>query len=524
VKLVYTATPEATNLTTEQGNFLRYTNARRVQSTLFDHTNGAATGYSERLNGGTNEKYGVARSMSVMPGDTIKVQVYAKYADPNTTNWNQTLTNLMSAIASNTGGIVVDGGGYSSSTSSFSFGGLVNTGGSSPSSPKAFLNWIIFDRDYNFKDGGFIQVSQAAKETGTDGPHEKLSKNDILIKEPGYIYIYLSNEETSPVEVFFDDLNVVQVKSPVVQTDDYYPFGGEFNTFKRENSTPNQYKFNGGSELQDELGLEVYLTDYRTYDPWGRLGWWQIDPKVDEYYDESPYNFSHNNPIRYNDPKGDCPPGDMTCLGIGVGFVQGVVSSVTSTVELMGNLSSPSGQVDLAMGAAAVVQNPGAVVDGAVSSIKETGNTLVNGTDFERGVVIGKGAAIAAEVAGAKGLGSVTKIAETGNAIKTVGKLDGSFSIKNWTGYPGGAKPSGTFRLLEGTEYKNARNLANETNKGLRASDPTKYAGKQIHEIKPVKFGGSPTDAANKVPLTQPQHAQYTTFWNNLMRDIKKKP
>jgi RHS repeat-associated protein len=292
VKLVYTATPEATNLTTEQGNFLRYTNARRVQSTLFDHTNGAATGYSERLNGGTNEKYGVARSMSVMPGDTIKVQVYAKYADPNTTNWNQTLTNLMSAIASNTGGIVVDGGGYSSSTSSFSFGGLVNTGGSSPSSPKAFLNWIIFDRDYNFKDGGFVQVSQAAKETGTDGPHEKLSKNDILIKEPGYIYIYLSNEETSPVEVFFDDLNVVQVKSPVVQTDDYYPFGLTFNSYQRENSVDQKFKFQGQEHI-DDLGLGWDSFKWRNHMPdIGRF--FNVDPLAESFYYNSPYAFSEN--------------------------------------------------------------------------------------------------------------------------------------------------------------------------------------------------------------------------------------
>jgi RHS repeat-associated protein len=269
---------------------------------LFDHTNGASTGYSERLNGGTNEKYGVSRSMSVMPGDTIKVQVYAKYADPNNANWNQTLTNLMSAIASNTGGIVVDGGGYSSSTSSFSFGGLVNTGGSSPSSPKAFLNWIIFDRDYNFKDGGFIQVSQAAKETGTDGPHEKLSKNDILIKEPGYIYIYLSNEETSPVEVFFDDLNVVQVKSPVVQMDDYYPFGLTFNSYQRENTVHQDYLY-GGKEIQDELSLGWFDFLARQYEPTtGRF--LAIDPLADKMRRYSPYAYSFDNPIRFTDPDG----------------------------------------------------------------------------------------------------------------------------------------------------------------------------------------------------------------------------
>jgi hypothetical protein len=36
-----------------------------------------------------------------------------------------------------------------------------------------------------------------------------------------------------------------------------------------------------------------------------------------------------------------------------------------------------------------------------------------------------------------------------------------------------------------------------------------------------VKFGGSPTDPANKIALTPAEHAQYTTFWNRLMRDLQ---
>ena len=35
---------------------------------------------------------------------------------------------------------------------------------------------------------------------------------------------------------------------------DYYPFGLTFNSYQRENTTPNQYLYNG-KELQDELDL-----------------------------------------------------------------------------------------------------------------------------------------------------------------------------------------------------------------------------------------------------------------------------
>lgn len=308
------ATLETANLAAEQSKFLRIENARRINAAIFDHTNGTADGYSQRLTGSANEIYGLARSLSVMPGDTIKVEVFAKYVDADeSVNWTQSLTNLMAAIQSGTGGVTTDGASYSTSTSSFIHAGNVDYSNSSGSAPKAFLNWIIFNRDFELRDAGFIQISGAAMENGTNVPHERLAKDNIIVREPGYAYIYLSNEETqNPVEVFFDDFRVEHVKSAVIQMDDYYPFGAVFNTYSRENSLRNQYKYNGGSELQDELGLEVYLTDHRTYDPWGRLGWWQVDPKVDEMYSWSPYNYSFNNPILYNDPKGDCPP-DTWC-------------------------------------------------------------------------------------------------------------------------------------------------------------------------------------------------------------------
>jgi len=99
---------------------------------------------------------------------------------------------------------------------------------------------------------------------------------------------------------------------------------------------------------------------------------------------------------------------------------------------------------------------------------------------------------------------------------------EGSFSVFNWKGYPaGGIKPTGPFRLLEGAEYTSARNLANSTNAAMRRANPEMFKGLQIHEIHPIKFGGSPTDLSNKIFLTPSQHAQYTNFWNALMRSNK---
>lgn len=83
--------------------------------------------------------------------------------------------------------------------------------------------------------------------------------------------------------------------------DDYYPFGLTFNSYERENSAPNNLKYQSW-ELQDELNLGTYLTEFRSYDP--AIGrWWQVDPKANEFH--SPYVGMGNNPIRYIDPLGD---------------------------------------------------------------------------------------------------------------------------------------------------------------------------------------------------------------------------
>lgn len=101
----------------------------------------------------------------------------------------------------------------------------------------------------------------------------------------------------------------------MVQMDNCYPFGLTFNSYSRESSVENRYLYNQGAgdkkfltERVFDLDLNVDLTMYRVYDP--AIGrWWQVDPLADE--DElvslTPYNYSFNNQIRYNDPEGDCP-------------------------------------------------------------------------------------------------------------------------------------------------------------------------------------------------------------------------
>lgn len=301
-----TATLEPANANTERGQFLRYDNAKLVNTSLFDRTNGSApttiTGYAQRLNGSANEKYGLAKSLSVMPGDVINAEVYAKYVDPNTSNWTAALTTLMSQITANTAGVVVDGVQYTQSTASFPAGFAGLQGTTDNGAPRAYLNWLVFDRNYVFITGGFKQITTAARETGTDVAHERIfNTSPITITQPGYVYIYLSNESLTPVEVYFDDLKVTHTKSPIIQQDDYYPFGLTFNSHSREGSVTQKYKYNGMEDANDLALGWLIPSKFRTYHP--ELGrFMQVDPIIKEH--ESPYAWNTNNPLMYPDPEG----------------------------------------------------------------------------------------------------------------------------------------------------------------------------------------------------------------------------
>src|SRR5690606_12189763 len=126
-----------------------------------------------------------------------------------------------------------------------------NTAGSTGTGPKAYLNWLVFDHDFKPILGkcGYMRLTDAAKETGQDVLHERLFSQVIAIDVPGYVYIYLSNENETPIDVYFDEFQVEHVKSPVVQMSDYYPFGLSFNAHQRENSVDQKHLFNG-KELQ----------------------------------------------------------------------------------------------------------------------------------------------------------------------------------------------------------------------------------------------------------------------------------
>ncbi|WP_299146763.1 hypothetical protein [uncultured Tateyamaria sp.] len=105
------------------------------------------------------------------------------------------------------------------------------------------------------------------------------------------------------------------------------------------------------------------------------------------------------------------------------------------------------------------------------------------------------------------------------NATNTAVKKfpNGTFSVSDWKGYPKGeAIPqppkNTTFRLIEGDEYAAALKAKNAANRKYRRENniPNGY---EVHEIVPVKYGGSPTDPANKYVLSADYHRKVVSPW-----------
>ncbi|MCE2995043.1 MAG: hypothetical protein LW863_05580, partial [Flammeovirgaceae bacterium] len=290
---IVTATYEDANLQGESADFNpSYDKANRISTTLYNHTVGGEK--SQRLSAaGSNDIVGLAKSIYVVPGDTIKLSVYAKYYTPTTNNTN-VAGQIATAISSSFGLSALSTGeaakAYQSLNSIYAPGPFIGSDEwENAAAPKAFLNYILFDKNYVPYDFGFDQISTNALETGSNVPHDKLELT-ALARVPGYIYVFLSNENDKIVDVFFDDLTITHVHSPVIQSDDYYPFGLSIKETSYQRGNTN---YEG---LVTAQGLGLKDIGFRQYDPvLGRFH--GIDPLAELELGLSPYQFAGNSPI-----------------------------------------------------------------------------------------------------------------------------------------------------------------------------------------------------------------------------------
>ncbi|MFL9485568.1 DUF6443 domain-containing protein [Chitinophagaceae bacterium LWZ2-11] len=277
------------------------------------------TAQSYRLNGAGGGQTGLGITLHVMAGDKIDIFGKSYYEDNNS---NDNLRNSLAtssilngllggptgtATAGHAGVTAGQLGGMSDMTTAVtSF--LTSNGGTRLSTfssvPRAYINYIVFDEHFKYVSGNISPVGSVGV---VKDHHGDATLQGISIPKNGYLYVYCSNE--SPVNVYFDNLQIVHTQGPLTEETHYYPFGLTMAgiSSKTADGLENKMKYNGGSELQnkefsDGSGLEMYATELRSLDP--QIGrWWQIDSKPTDMV--SPYASMSNNPIRYSDPLGD---------------------------------------------------------------------------------------------------------------------------------------------------------------------------------------------------------------------------
>lgn len=170
------------------------------------------------------------------------------------------------------------------------------------SRPKAFINYIVFDEQFNAVARGFKQVENP-------GPLQPpIVRSDIPITQNGWIYVFVNNE--SQQAVYFDNFQVIHARSNILEETHYYPFGLVMKAISPRSLSVypvNKHKFNDkelqSEEFSDGTSLDEYDFGARYYDP--QIGRWNgPDPMAEKFPNVSPYSYASNNPVLFVDKNG----------------------------------------------------------------------------------------------------------------------------------------------------------------------------------------------------------------------------
>ncbi len=252
------------------------------------------------LDGTTDKRVGPYTILKVFPGDTVRMEVFGKYEQRETHNTLPVASILASLLAPTSAAFNLEAGGlgsgFTDALSPFLFGKNADE-----SRPAADLNYILFDKDLNVITFDYDRIEESAGFAPASENTVGFDKLELetIIDRVGYLYVYVSNESEGS-RVWMDDLTINYHHSPIVQAEDYYPFGLTMTGTAFQHGNEN-YK---GMVTTEGIGLKDL--GFRQYDP--ALGRFHaVDVLSELQFDNSSYQYAGNNPIQNTDVLGLLP-------------------------------------------------------------------------------------------------------------------------------------------------------------------------------------------------------------------------
>ncbi|MCE2896176.1 MAG: DUF6443 domain-containing protein [Flammeovirgaceae bacterium] len=308
VTTTHAATMESENFNTENPKWLNLNSSRFVQLA------NATPGGDQSIKMDKDYRVGPGKSFKVFPGDKIDGNVQAYFTAGSFSQAATTSAIVLAAQAVLSGGSSLIDGAIQSAYTTTGNSAIALGGYRGAAQPSAYLNYILCDEFYVPLKAKSFPVQNTAGVR-----HTVAFDQTLQVDQLGYLFVYLSYDNENTIPVYFDELKITYTESPVIQVNNYYPFGLASTEWVREGETDNNFLFQG-KELEDKTGLHDFHA--RQYD--AALGRWFATDPAGQY--ASPYLGMGNNPVNGTDPSGEWF-GIDDLVAAGIGFVVGYVSS-----------------------------------------------------------------------------------------------------------------------------------------------------------------------------------------------------
>jgi RHS repeat-associated protein len=280
------------------------------------------------LNGQTGDKTGLGITLKVMAGDQVSILGKSVWHSNGSNASPYPINTALSAFISAFAGTAVASAGLHGNNTDLNnvpattvpLTDLLNHTQEQPAvtAPKAAINWILFDN----------QFRPVAMNTELVSSTSDVVKNHALLNIPmiksGYLYVYCSNE--SDIDVYFDNVQVVNTRGPLLEETHYYPEGLIMAGISDRawSKLPNRYGYQGKElqtqEFADGTGLDEYDFGARFYDQ--QLGVWHTQDLAGQF--ASPYLAMGNNPAMYVDRDGNFAWAPVIILAVWGGVTAGI--------------------------------------------------------------------------------------------------------------------------------------------------------------------------------------------------------